>query len=160
MYACRCYMCISVSLCISTDQSQASTQELVELKVLNQFYDDLQIVLPIDKLLPQLVTKKIVTINDKILISESGKNINERSQFFLEHYIAKPLSAGDPVMFYRLLQVMDASNKCIVLATKIKQSLNIESLQDKITGECKAIDMIARYVNIYIFKHDVLNVHM
>ena len=156
MYVCSCSMCI----CISTDQSQASTQELVELKVLNQFYDDLQIVLPIDKLLPQLVTKKIVTINDKILISESGKNINERSQFFLEHYIAKPLSAGDPVMFYRLLQVMDASNKCIVLAAKIKQSLDIEYLQDKISSECIAIDMIAMYVKVYIFKHDLLNVHM
>ena len=132
-------MCILVSLCISTDQNQASTKELVESKVLHQFYDDLQIVLPIDKLLPQLVTKKIITINDKILVTESSKNINERTQFFLEHYIAKPLSAGDPASFYRLLQVMDASNKCIVLATKIKQCLNIESLQDKISGECKAI---------------------
>ena len=132
-------MCFFVILCISTDQNQASTQELVELKVLHQFYDDLQIVLPIDKLLPQLVTKKIITINDKILVTESSKNINERTLFFLEHYIAKPLSAGDSASFYKLLQVMDASNKCIVLSAKIKQCLNIESLQDKISSKYRAI---------------------
>ena len=146
-------------VCILTDQSQASTQELVELKVLHQFYDDLQLVLPIDKLLPQLVTKKIVTINDKILIAESGRNINERAQFFLEHYIAQPLSAGDSASFYKLLQIMDASIKCIVLSANIKQCLNIESLQDKISGECKAIDMIAMYVKVYICKHGLCNVH-
>ena len=128
-------MCISVSLCILTDQNEASTQELVESEVLHHFYKDLQIVLPIDELLPQLVTKKIITINDKILVTESGKNINERAQFFLDHYIARPLSAGDPASFYKLLQIMDASIKCKVLANKIKKSLKIESLQDKISGE-------------------------
>ena len=144
------YKCIH-RLCIFIDQSQAnteelveayteefikaSTEELVEAEVLYHFYKDLQNGLPIDELLPQFVTKKIITIFDKILVMESSMNINERIQFFLDHYIAKPLSAGDPSSFYRLLQIMDASVKCIVLSAKIKQRLNIESVQDKISGK-------------------------
>ena len=131
------YLCKSKhSLCIITDQTQANA-ELVESEVLQHFYEELQNGLQIDELLPQLVSKKIITINDKILITESGKNINERCQFFLDHYVAKPLSAGDPAPLYKLLQVMDGSVKCILLATKIKQSLMTGSLQDKISGEYK-----------------------
>ena len=128
-------------LCIFTDQNQANTEELIEAEVLYHFYKDLQNGLPIDELLPQFVTKKIITINDKISVTESGRNINERAQFFLDHYIAQPLSAGDPASFYKLLQIMDASIKCIVLSTKIKQRLNMESLQDKISGELHRQDM-------------------
>ena len=124
-----------------TDQNQANTEELIEVEVLYHFYKDLQNGLPIDELLPQFVTKKIITINDKILVTESGRNINERAQFFLDHYIAQPLSAGDPASFYKLLQIMDASVKCIVLSAKIKQQLNIESLQDKISGELHRQDV-------------------
>ena len=105
----------------------------MELQILQQFYERLQNVLLINELLPQFVSKKIITINDKVIITESGK-INERCQFFLDHYIAKPLSAGDPLPFYRLLQVMDTSVNCHRLATKIQQSLMIGSLQDKIFG--------------------------
>ena len=105
--------------------------------MLQQFYQDLQSGLPIDEFLPQIVTKKIITISDKISITESGKNINERCQFFLDHYIAKPLLAGDSTPLYKLLQIMGASTKCIVLATKMKHFLKIESIQDKISGEFK-----------------------
>ena len=133
-------MCTSVWMYF-TDQNQTNTEELIEAKVLYHFYKDLQNGLPIDELLPQFVTKKIITINDKILVTESGRNINERAQFFLDHYIAQPLSAGDPASFYKLLQIMDASVKCIVLSAKIKQQLNIESLQDKISGELHRQDV-------------------
>ena len=107
---------------------------MAESQVLQQFYQDLQGGLPIDELLPGIVTKKIITINDKISITESSKNINERCQFFLDHYIAKPLLAGDPTPLYNLLQIMETSFKCMLLAKRIKHSLKIESLQDKISG--------------------------
>ena len=102
--------------------------------MLQQFYQNLQGGLPIDELLPQIVTERIITINDKISITESGKNINERCQFFLDHYIAKPLLAGDPTPLYNLLQIMETSFQCTLLANKIKDSLKIDSLQDKISG--------------------------
>ena len=126
---------MDIQLCFSTDQNHTNTKKLLESEVLQKFYQDLQGGLLIDELLPQTVTKNIITINDKVSVTESGKNTNERCQFFLDHFIAKPLSAGDPIPLYKLLQVMESSFKYILLATKIKQSLKIESLQDKISGK-------------------------
>ena len=63
-----------------------------------------------------------------MLITEYSKNINERSQYFLDQYILKPLSAGDPSAFYKFLQIMEASSKCIVLAAKIKHFLMIDNI--------------------------------
>ena len=114
---------------------QKSVKQLSESAVLQQFYKDLQNGISLHELLPQLITKRIITIDDKILIAESGRNVNERCQYFLDQYISKPLSAGDSSAFYKFLQVMDASSKYSLLATKIKQSLTIESLQEKISGK-------------------------
>ena len=133
----------------STDQNHTNTKKLLESEVLQIFYQDLQGGLLIDELLPQIVTKNIITINDKISITESGKNINERCQFFLDHFIAKPLSAGDPIPLYKLLQVMDSSFKYNLLVTKIKRSLKIESLQDKIYGKFKAAKAGDIYIHSY-----------
>ena len=118
-------------MCFSIDQNTANRKELL---VLQQFYKDMQNLLLIDELLPKLVSKKIITTNDKILVTEC-KNINERFQFFLENYIAKPLSAGDSTSFYKLLQIMESSSKYNKLAAEMKQSLMSESLQDNISGE-------------------------
>ena len=116
------------------EQQQINKRELTELSVLQQFYKDLQNGILIDELLPSLVTERVITINDKILITESGKSTNERCQFFLDRYISKPLSRSDPSAFNKLLQLMDGSSKYSVLVAKIKQSLMVESLQDKIFG--------------------------
>ena len=131
----------------------------MESQVLQQFYERLQIVLPIDELLPRLVSKKIIAINDKILITESGRNINERCRFFLDHYIAKPLSAGDPTPFYKLLQAMDTSVNGIALATKIQQSLMIESLQDKISGKFEVGYIHIMYVYTLYLHGLSINMH-
>ena len=152
------YYCMYVIICANSiliDQSQISTKNSLELAVLQHFYRDLQNLLPIDELLPQLVTQKIVTIIEKMTIAESGKNVNERSQYFLHHYISRPLSAGDPTAFYKLLQIMDTSLKCVALATTIKQCLNVRSLQDKITGKFFTVakDSISICCCVFIIFH-------
>lgn len=116
-------------------QNQTNTKELAESIVLQEFYEDLQNGLPINELLPQLVTNRVITIKDKILITECGKTANEISQYFLDKYIIKPLSTGDPSPFYKLLEIMDKSPKCAMIGAKIKQCLNVVSLQDKISGK-------------------------
>ena len=72
--------------------------------MLRKFSKDLQNEFPLDEFLPQLVTKKIITITDKLLITEYGKSVNERFQYFLDQCILKPILAGDPSAFYKLLQ--------------------------------------------------------
>ena len=95
-----------------------------------------------DEFLPTLVTKGVITIYDKILITESGKSTNERCQFFLDQYISKPLSVGDRSAFYKFLQLIDASSKYAILTANIKQTLMVESLQDKISGMYMHIAMV------------------
>ena len=111
-----------------------NTKRLSESVVLQQFYRDLQNGIPIDDLLPQLVTKRIITINDKTLISNISRDVNERCQYFLDQYISKPLLESDNSAFYKLLQILSASPQCIMLAAKIKQCLMRESMQDKLAG--------------------------
>ena len=119
---------------VYTEKHQTNKRELTELSVLHQFYKDLQNGILMEELLPSLISKRIITISDKMLITEFGKSTNERCGFFLDQYIFKPLSAGDPRAFYKLIQLMDGSTKYTMLAAKIKQSLMVESLQDKISG--------------------------
>ena len=102
--------------------------------MLQYFNQELQNGLPIDEIIPQLVTKKIITINDKLLIIQFSKNATERSKYFLEQYIIKPLLGSDSSAFYKFLQILEASSKCILLAARIKQLLMVESLQGKILG--------------------------
>ena len=139
------------------EQQQINKRELTELSVLHQFYKDLQNGILIDELLPSLVTKRVITITDKVLITESGKSTNERCQFFLDQYISKPLSTGNPSAFNKLLQLMDESSKYTVLAAKIKQSLMTESLQDKISGTYVDSYMLrCQYITSYVSKDTVI----
>ena len=89
--------------------------------------------IPLDEFLPQLVTTKIITITDKMFIAGFSKSAIERCQYFLDHYISKSLSAGDPSALYKLLQIMDASPRCSGLAAKIKQLLKIESMEGNLS---------------------------
>ena len=120
--------------------------ELTESALLLQFYQDLQNGIPLDTFLPQLVTKKIITIADKLLITEYSKSTNERCRYFLDQFISKPISAGDPGAFYKLLQLMETSSQCIVLAARIKQCLMVGSMENKFIG-------MYSYVAIYQYKH-------
>ena len=108
---------------------------MTESAVLQQFYKDLKNVIPLDSFLPQLLTKKIITITDKLLITEHSKSVNERCQYFLDQFISKPILAGDPGPFYKLLKLMETSSQCIVLAARIKQCLMVRSLENKFSGK-------------------------
>ena len=119
---------------IFIDQNEPQKGEQKELSVLQCFCQELQNGLPIDELMPQLVTKKIITINDKLSISQFSKNATERSKYFLDQYIIKQLLDGDSSAFYKFLEILEASSKCVLLAARIKQLLMDESLQDKICG--------------------------
>ena len=54
----------------------------------------------------------------------SGKTSSERTQFLLDHFIFKSLSAGDTHAFYKLLEAMQTSPKCNFLVQSINQFLS------------------------------------
>ena len=107
-----------------------------ESVALARFYKDLCNVLPVDDILPILVTKQIITIKNKDFIM-TGKTSDERIQFLLDHFISKSLSAGDTYVFYKLLEAMVAFPKCSFLVEKINQFLtSSEEEKEDLSGEC------------------------
>ena len=102
--------------------------------MLQSLCQELQNGLPINELMPQLITKKIITIHDKLSISEFSKNATKRCKYFLEEYIIKPLIEGNSGAFYKFLQLLEASSKCILLAAKIKERLVVKSSQGNFCG--------------------------
>ena len=108
-------------LCLSDASSQ---EQLPQLDTLVAFYDKICKTLPLDEFLPKLVTQRIITIDEKTRIAASGKTESERTQHLLDHYIARPLSAGDPSFFHKLLDVMSGSPKCDFLINDIQCHLS------------------------------------
>ena len=97
--------------------------ELQESVAVEKFYKDLCTALPVDDLLPFLVTQKVITIPNKNSIM-SGETSSERTQFLLDRFISKPLSAGNTHAFYKLLEAMQTSPKCHFLVENINQFLS------------------------------------
>ena len=109
--------CSFTELCSSNTGVE---KQLPQLDALTTFYDKICKTLPIDELLPELVTQRVITIDDKTRIAASGKTESERIQYLLDHYIARPLLAGDPSFFHKLLDVMSGSPKCTYLMNDIQ----------------------------------------
>ena len=66
----------------------------------------------------------------------SGKTSGERTQFLLDHFISKSLSAGDTHAFYKLLEAMQTSPKCNFLAERINQFLSSsKEKEENFSGE-------------------------
>lgn len=109
------------------------TKNSPELSALKYFYKELQNALPIDDFLPELVTHQVISIKDKVLIAASGKTSNERTQYLLDHYIAKSLNNGDPSSFKKLLQLLNSSPICCNLAVMINEYM---TSQQHTLGRC------------------------
>ena len=87
--------------------------------------------------MPQLVTQRVITINDKLKIASTGKTEYERAQYLLDHYIAAPLSAGDPRFFNTLLDLMSTTSKCSWLTDEIQQYRSTTLKHQKFSSELK-----------------------
>ena len=106
--------------------------------------------LPVDELLPKLVTEQIITADDVVRISAAGKTEFERCQYLLDYHIARPLSIGDPSFFNKLLNVMSASPKCSFLINEIQYQLSTTMKHQKLSGKLMYYDMytyIASYTS-------------
>ena len=94
----------------------------MELKVLTDYYSRLTSILPIDKISPELISARIIAINDLEEI-KSFKTSKEKASFVLQH-IAKSLDGGITTSFYSLLKIMeDYGGDMASLANDITRSL-------------------------------------
>ena len=115
-----------VALCfVEAHLSDTSVQtQLPEMDALVTFYDKITKALPVDDLLPELVAQRVITVDDKTIIVATGKTQSERTQYLLDHYVARPLSAGDPTCFHKLIDLMSNSTKCKFLVSDIQHHLS------------------------------------
>ena len=131
MYVCIYVCCLFIELGLS-DTAQ---DELPELDAFVTFYEKICSTLPTDELLSKLVTQRVITVNDKSKIAAMGKTECERAQYLLDHYIARPLSVGDPSFFNILLDLMSTTLKCTFLKDEIQQYLSTKLKHKKFSGE-------------------------
>ena len=135
------------SLFLELDLSNISTYKALtvpELDVLSIFYDKICYTLPINELLPKLVTEQVITVTEKSEILATSKTEFERSQYLLDYYIAKSLSVGDSSLFNKLLDVMCTSSKCNFVINEIQYHLSTTKKHQKFSG--KLIQCRASYV--------------
>ena len=123
--------------------SDTVQKQLPELDALVTFYEKICVSLPTDELLPKLVAERVITITDKSKIVNTGKTEFERTQYLLDHHIAKPLSVGDPRFFNILLELMSATPRCDFLGSEIQQYLSTALKHQKFSGKFISI----RYVH-------------
>jgi len=96
----------------------------LEVKVLKKYFADLCIALPIDDLLPRLVSENIITISVKKAVIANPKGTQSaRTEHFLEETIIRSLEVGCADSFYKLLKMMKDSSvsgsSCGQLADRI-----------------------------------------
>ena len=124
--------------CLFSELSSSDTsveKQLPELDTLIAFYDRICKTLPVDELLSELVSQCVITKDNKTRITVSGKTESERTQYLLDDYIARPLLAGDPSFFHKLLHVMSSSLECNYLINDIQHYLSTTTNYQKFSGE-------------------------
>ena len=123
------------SLFTDSDIGAQKEPPIPELDVLFTFYEKICSTLPVDELLPKLVTERILTVNDKTRISSYDKTEYKKSQHLLDNFIARPLSVGDASLFNKLLDIMSASSKCSFLVSEIQHQLSVTMKHQKFSGK-------------------------
>ena len=93
--------------------------DCMEMKVLEDYYSQLTSILPIDRIAPELVSARIITIQDLEEI-DALKTSKDKASFVLQR-IAKSLNGGVKTSFYKLLEIMeDYGGDIAALAKDIK----------------------------------------
>lgn len=110
-----------------------ASKKTAEEAAWTEHYERLMAALPIVKLLPKFISKRIITFSeqDRILAGEIESDKRER---FLKH-ITNHLTTGNTHSFYKFLDVVEAhGGSYSYLATDIKKTLE-QYQQDEKEGE-------------------------
>ena len=119
---------------MATTKKRTSKEPCVELLVLMDMAEDLCNALPINDLLPSLISHHVIDFKDKAEICVH-RTENNRVSYFLEKHLDKPLQLKTPhtAPFYQFLEVMERSPKCDFLLERIQRRL--EEYKSKASSE-------------------------
>ena len=99
-----------------------SKELCVELRVLIDMTEDLCNALPINDLLPSLISHHVISFQEKAEICVA-RTERRRVTHFLENHLNSPLQCNHTAPFYRFLEVMERSPKCDFLLERIHRLL-------------------------------------
>ena len=93
-------------------------QESPEYNALIEMTNDLCNALPIEDLLPKMITKRVIDFNDKSEI-RSERTDRDKVQLFMSKLTGEMVS-GENKRFYNFLDVMKGSSKCGFLVERME----------------------------------------
>ena len=115
-----------------------------ELTALENCYDKLTLALPLDDIVPKLISQRVISISDKQQIMAHPTD-SQKIEHFLE-ILSKPLSVGSTKEFDIFLKVLKQNMKGGFLAGELEKEL------DKVRSEAKKppfeVDMAYREAGI------------
>ena len=102
----------------TSEDTQNGSQNTAEYDAMIAMTEDLYNALPIDDLLPKMISKRVINFNDKAEI-RSGRTDREKVEIFLSKLVGE-MASGENKRFYDLINVMKESPKCVWLVTKME----------------------------------------
>ena len=100
--------------------------DTAEYEALTSMNEDLCNALPINDLIPSLISKRVIDFNDKAEIC-SESNERRRVDMFISKLIGG-MKAGNNEKFYKLMEVMKKSPKCAFLVNRMELLISDQAM--------------------------------
>ena len=97
-------------------------QQTAEYKALEEMTEDLYNALPIGDLLPKMISKRVITFQEKDDIS-AGSTTRDQVDVFLSK-LTREMVSSDNRRFYAFIDVMKESPKCDFLVERMERWIN------------------------------------
>ena len=101
-----------------------SEETCPEFTALRKCYSSLTVALPLDDMMPQLITQRVVDMTDKERIM-SRPSDSDKVGYFLDKVLMKPLNVGDTKMFKIFLSILRQCRKGTSLAAELEKQLDM-----------------------------------
>jgi len=97
-------------------------KECPELTAVRNCYNKLTSALPLDDMMPRLISQRVITIDDKQLIMAEPSD-RKKIEYFLDNILIKQLTVGDTDNFNIFLKVLKQNAKGGFLAEELEKEL-------------------------------------
>ena len=111
-----------------------------ELTALQNCYNKLTLALPLDDIVPKLISQRVITISDKQAIMAHPTD-SQRIEHFLE-ILRKPLSVGDTKNFETFFKILKQNMKGGFLAGELEKELEKARPRTETTFEAEKTDLV------------------
>ena len=105
-----------------------------EHNALMDVYGDFCTALPIKKLLPRLISKRVIDVDDKEELFHEATS-SKMAEKFIDDHLYPELAIGETRRFKRFLDVIKTCEKCSHLVEKIQERINHHRRSSAVNSE-------------------------